>query len=29
MGIIVLSAIVANIAWQWLVQRGEVLWQTH
>src|SRR5262249_1793849 len=28
MGIIVLSAIVANIAWQWMVQRGEVLWQT-
>jgi hypothetical protein len=27
-GIIVLSAIVANIAWQWMVQRGEVLWQT-
>jgi HupE / UreJ protein len=28
MGIIVISAIVANIAWQWMVQRGEVLWQT-
>jgi len=28
MGIIVLSAILANIAWQWMVQRGEVLWQT-
>jgi hypothetical protein len=28
MGIIVLSAIVANIAWQWMVQRSEVLWQT-
>ena len=28
MGIIVLSAIVANVAWQWMVQRGEVLWQT-
>jgi HupE / UreJ protein len=28
MGIIVLSAIVANIAWQWMVQRGEALWQT-
>jgi HupE / UreJ protein len=28
MGIIVLSAIVANIAWQWMIQRGEVLWQT-
>jgi hypothetical protein len=28
MGIIVVSAIVANIAWQWMIQRGEVLWQT-
>jgi hypothetical protein len=28
MGIIVLSAIIANIAWQWMAQRGEVLWQT-
>ena len=28
MGIIVLSAIIANIAWQWMMQRGEVLWQT-
>jgi hypothetical protein len=28
MGIIVLSAIVANIAWQWMIQRGEALWQT-
>jgi hypothetical protein len=28
MRIIVLSAIVANIASQWMVQRGEVLWQT-
>jgi len=28
MGIIVLSAIVANIAWQWMIQRGEVLWHT-
>jgi hypothetical protein len=28
MGIIVLSAIIANIAWQWMVQRGEVLWKT-
>ena len=28
MGMTVLSAIVANIAWQWMVQRGEVLWQT-
>jgi HupE / UreJ protein len=27
-GIIVLSAIIANIAWQWMIQRGEVLWQT-
>jgi hypothetical protein len=27
-GIIVLSAIIANIAWQWMAQRGEVLWQT-
>jgi len=27
-GIIVLSAIVANIGWQWMVQRGELLWQT-
>ena len=28
MGIIVLSAIIANVAWQWMMQRGEVLWQT-
>jgi hypothetical protein len=28
MGIIVLSAIIANVAWQWMVQRGEALWQT-
>jgi hypothetical protein len=28
MGIIVLSAIIANIAWQWMVQRGEVHWKT-
>ena len=28
MGIIVLSTIIANVAWQWMVQRGEVLWQT-
>jgi len=28
MGIIVVSAIVANVAWQWMMQRGEVLWQT-
>jgi hypothetical protein len=28
MGIIVLSAIVANIAWQWMIRRGEALWQT-
>jgi hypothetical protein len=28
MGIIVLSAIIANIAWQWMAQRGEALWQT-
>jgi hypothetical protein len=28
MGIIVLSAIIANIAWQWMTQRGEALWQT-
>jgi hypothetical protein len=28
MGIIVLSAIIANIAWQWMVQRGGALWQT-
>jgi hypothetical protein len=28
MGIIVLSAIIANIAWQWMMQRCEALWQT-
>jgi hypothetical protein len=28
MGIIVLSAIIANIAWQWMMQRSEALWQT-
>jgi HupE/UreJ protein len=28
MGIILLSAIIANVAWQWMVRRGEVLWQT-
>jgi hypothetical protein len=28
MGIIVLSAIIANVAWQWMMQRGEALWQT-
>jgi HupE / UreJ protein len=28
MGIIVLSAIVANVAWQWMMERGEVFWQT-
>jgi HupE/UreJ protein len=28
MGVIVLSAIVANVAWQWMMERGEVLWQT-
>ena len=27
MGIIVLSAIVANVAWQWMMERGEVFWQ--
>ncbi len=27
-GIIVLSAIVANVAWQWMMERGQVLWQT-
>lgn len=26
-GIIVLSAIVANVAWQWMMERGEVLWK--
>jgi hypothetical protein len=28
MGVIVLSAIVAHIAWHWMIDRGEVLWQT-
>jgi hypothetical protein len=28
MGIIVLSAIIANVAWQWMLERGEVLWRT-
>ncbi|MGC2202685.1 MAG: HupE/UreJ family protein [Stellaceae bacterium] len=28
MGIIVLSAIIANIAWQWMMVRGEALWLT-
>jgi hypothetical protein len=28
MGIIVLSAIVANVAWQWMIERGQVFWQT-
>jgi len=28
MGIIVSSAIIANVAWQWMMQRGETLWQT-
>jgi hypothetical protein len=28
MGIIVLSAVIANVAWQWMMQRGEALWQT-
>ena len=28
MGIIVLSAIIANVAWQWMMERGEALWQT-
>jgi hypothetical protein len=28
MGIIVLSAIVANVAWQWMMERGEVFWRT-
>src|SRR5271170_1361371 len=27
MGIIVLSAIVANVAWQWMMERGKVLWE--
>jgi hypothetical protein len=28
MGIIVLSAIVANVAWQWMMERGRVFWET-
>jgi hypothetical protein len=28
MGIIVLSAIVANVAWQWMIERGQAFWQT-
>ncbi len=28
MGIIVLSAIVAHVAWHWMMERGAVLWQT-
>ena len=28
MGVIVLSAIVAHIAWHWMIDRGEVFWQT-
>ncbi len=28
MGIIVLSAIVANVAWQWMMERGKALWET-
>jgi hypothetical protein len=28
MGVIVLSAIVAHVAWHWMMERGEVLWQT-
>ncbi len=28
MGIMVVSAVVANVAWQWMMQRGEVFWQT-
>jgi HupE / UreJ protein len=28
MGIIVLSAIIANVAWQWMIERGEALWQS-
>jgi len=28
MGIIVLSAIVAHIAWHWMIGRGQVLWDT-
>jgi HupE / UreJ protein len=28
MGIIVLSAIVANVAWNWMMERGQIFWQT-
>ncbi|HVJ51342.1 MAG TPA: HupE/UreJ family protein [Aliidongia sp.] len=28
MGIIVLSALVAHTAWHWMIERGELLWQT-
>jgi hypothetical protein len=28
MGIIVLSALIAHTSWHWMLQRGEVLWQT-
>ncbi|MGH7065088.1 MAG: HupE/UreJ family protein [Stellaceae bacterium] len=28
MGVIVLSAIVAHVAWHWMMERGEVLWRT-
>lgn len=28
MGIIVVSAVVAHVAWHWMIDRGEVLWQT-
>ena len=28
MGIIVLSAIIANVAWQWMIERGEIFWRT-
>jgi HupE / UreJ protein len=28
MGIVVLSAIIAHTAWHWMIDRGEVLWQT-
>jgi HupE / UreJ protein len=27
-GIIVASALVANVAWQWMIERGHVLWET-
>ena len=26
-GMIILSAIVAHIAWHWMIERGDVLWQ--